>query len=105
MDRNRSIIIINFLDRILEKSTGRWVRRHGKGTVAMCSPRYLLYIHTASKYCDISMSFYPLSHAFFWDAIEEIYNKDASISIHLKIYIFTSVCGLQSIEWGDSGIF
>jgi hypothetical protein len=51
------------------------------------------------------MSFYPLSHAFFRDAIEEIYNKDASISIHLKIYIFTSVCGLQSIEWGDSGIF
>ena len=51
------------------------------------------------------MSFYSLSHAFFRDAIEEIYNKDASISIHLKIYIFTSVCGLQSIEWGDSGIF
>jgi hypothetical protein len=30
------------------------------------------------------MSFYPLSDAFFRDAIEEVYNKDASLSIHQK---------------------
>ena len=61
---------------------------------------YILHQNIAT----FPLSFYPLSHAFCRDAIEEIYNKDASISIHLKIYIFT-VCGLQSIEWGDSGIF
>jgi hypothetical protein len=50
----------------------------------------------------ISMSFYPPSHAFFWDTIEEIYNKDVSLSIHLKKNnLFTSVCGLHChIEWG-----
>jgi hypothetical protein len=32
----------------------------------------------------ISMAFCPPSHTLFRDAIEEIYNKDASLSIHLK---------------------
>ena len=32
----------------------------------------------------ISMSFYPLSDAFFRDTIEEVYNRDASLSIHQK---------------------
>jgi hypothetical protein len=47
---------------------------------------------------------YPLSHAFFQDAIEEIYNKDASLSKHLKKYIFLCVA-YNAIEWGNSGIF
>ena len=44
----------------------------------------------------ISMSSYPLSDAFFRDAIEEVYNKDASLSIYQKKKnLVTSVCGLQ----------
>jgi hypothetical protein len=35
-----------------------------------------------------SIPFYPPSHAFFWDAIKEIYNKDASLSMHLKKIIY-----------------
>jgi hypothetical protein len=43
----------------------------------------------ASKYCDRGLhyfhAFYPLSDAFFRDAIEEVYNnKDASLPIHQK---------------------
>ena len=41
---------------------------------------------------------------FFQDAIEEIYNKDASLSIHLKKYLFLCVA-YNAIEWGNSGIF
>jgi hypothetical protein len=37
--------------------------------------------------------FLPTFPCFFGDVIEEIYNKDASLSIHLK-NLFTSVHGL-----------
>ena len=33
------------------------------------------------------MPSYPPSRAFFQDAIKEIYNNDAPIPIHLKIYM------------------
>ena len=45
------------------------------------------------------MPFYPPLHAFFQEAIEEFYNKDASFPIYLKKLI-TSVHGLRCpIEW------
>jgi len=40
----------------------------------------------------ISMSFYPLSDAFFGDTIEEVYNRDASLSIHKKKKEFSYFC-------------
>jgi hypothetical protein len=40
----------------------------------------------------ISMSPYSPSHAFFLDTIKEIYNKDASLFIHLKkVFIYHTV--------------
>jgi hypothetical protein len=48
--------------------------------------------------------FLPTFSCFFRDAIEEIYNKDASLSIHIK-KLFTSVHSLRfPIERGGSGI-
>ena len=44
---------------------GRWVKRHATG-------------RTPSKHCD------RLCTAFFLNAMKEIYNNDASLSIHFK---------------------
>ena len=44
---------------------------------------------TPLKHCDcLSIDFFP---CFFLDTIKYIYNKDASLSIHSKKYLFTSV--------------
>ena len=47
------------------------------------------------KYCDLGHMhfhvFLPTFPCFFQNAIKEIYNKDASISIYLNFFLFISV--------------
>ena len=73
MDRKRSIFIVNFLGKAWEGGFSR-------------------FSGTPSKYCDCGHLhfhvFPPTFPCFFQDAIEEIYNKDASLSIHLKKFIY-----------------
>jgi hypothetical protein len=95
---------------------GMWVNRHGKGKRSRSINVLMGFIHRvhiqwislpsleaephqniATVVICISMSFYPLSDAFFRDTIEEVYNRDASLSIYQKKKrnLATSVCGLQ----------
>jgi hypothetical protein len=42
------------------------------------------------------LPFHAPSHDFFLHMIEEIYDRNASLSIYQKKKIFTSMCGLQT---------
>ena len=62
---------------------------------------------TPSKYCErghLHFHVFLLTfRCFFWDAMEEVYNKDASLSIHQKkkIYLLLSVaCNALQIHCG-----
>jgi hypothetical protein len=41
------------------------------------------------------LPFHAPSHDFFLHMIEEIHDRNASLSIYQKKFLFTSMCGLQ----------
>jgi hypothetical protein len=83
INRKRSVFILKFLDHILEKSMERWVKGHGKGTIAMFwgSPAEP-HQNIATVVICISMSFHQLSHAF---------SRMRSRKFTIKMLLFLSI--------------
>ena len=85
-------------------------RSHGKATDVAMMGLYIQLVFrgakaephqniTATVAVCLSMHLHILFsfvvHPFFLHMIEEIYDRNASLSIYQKKYLFTSMCGLQ----------
>jgi hypothetical protein len=93
---------VNFLDRIQEKAGWKAWKGNRRRKHDVLMGLYVYWLprsqgRTPSKYyCNCGrLPFHAPSHAFFLHMIEEIYDRNASLSIYQKKNLFTSMCGLQ----------